>query len=54
MFPYLGNIGGEEGENTYCPRCKTLIIRRLGFAVEVLALQEGKCANCGQELNIVL
>ena len=53
MFPYLGNIGGEEGENTHCPKCKTLIIRRLGFAVEVLALREGKCANCGQDLNIV-
>jgi pyruvate formate lyase activating enzyme len=53
MFPYLGNIGGEEGENTYCPKCKALIIRRQGFEVDILALREGKCTECGQELNIV-
>ncbi len=54
MFPYLGNIGGDDGENTYCPKCQTLVIRRNGFAVEILALKDGKCAKCGQELNIVL
>ena len=52
MFPYLGNIGGDDGENTYCPKCRTLIIRRFGFAVDILALKEGKCAKCGQDLNI--
>ena len=50
QFPYLGNIGGDDGENTYCPKCKTLIIRRYGFSVEMLALIEGKCAKCGQEM----
>jgi pyruvate formate lyase activating enzyme len=54
QFAYLGNIGGDDGENTYCPKCKTLVIRRYGFAVEMLALKEGKCAKCGQDLNIML
>jgi pyruvate formate lyase activating enzyme len=52
MFPYLGNIGGDDGENTYCPKCRALVIRRFGFAVDILALKEGKCAKCGQDLNI--
>jgi pyruvate formate lyase activating enzyme len=52
-FSYMGNIGGKEGENTYCPKCRTLVIRRHGFTVEKLALKEGRCANCGEELNLV-
>ena len=31
-FVYLGNVPGHPGENTYCPRCSKVLIRRLGMA----------------------
>jgi len=32
-YVYVGNISGHEGENTYCPHCGRVLIRRYGFAV---------------------
>ncbi|MCM8757292.1 MAG: hypothetical protein NC823_02290 [Candidatus Omnitrophica bacterium] len=29
-YVYTGNIPGDEGENTFCPRCHQLLIRRRG------------------------
>lgn len=52
-YVYLGNIPTEKGENTYCPKCGSLAIRRLGYETEVLAVNKaGKCPKCGEDLNI--
>ena len=45
---YLGNVGGES--NTYCHQCRELLIRRQGYWVEVLNLQDGTCTNCGSPI----
>jgi pyruvate formate lyase activating enzyme len=47
-YVYLGNIPQEEGaENTMCPGCGTVVIRRWGLAVVANHLQAGRCPNCG-------
>lgn len=45
-YVYLGNIPGHEGENTYCPKCKNLVIQRVGFEIEKIEIREGKCKFC--------
>ena len=45
-YVYTGNIPGDEGENTFCPSCRTTLIRRRGFAVETNEIKGGKCPNC--------
>ena len=40
---------GHEGENTVCPNCKRLLVRRTGYAVEDVALRGTFCAMCGAE-----
>jgi len=53
-FVYVGNVVTAEGDNTYCPRCGALVVRRRGYQAEVVALDEGgRCAACGEELGIV-
>lgn len=53
-FVYIGNLPTETGENTYCPKCKTLNIKRFGYSTEVLAVDKnGKCPKCGEDLNII-
>ncbi len=47
-YVYIGNIPGHKAENTFCPRCKRLIIRRTGFMVGDIHLRNGKCAYCGK------
>jgi len=47
-FVYPGNIPGGVGdrENTQCPACNELLIRRTGFVVHENRLKEGKCPSC--------
>lgn len=48
-YVYLGNVPQEEGaENTVCPGCGTVIIRRWAFTVMENRLQAGRCPECGQ------
>ncbi len=50
LFVYLGNVPGHEGENTYCPKCHSLLIRRLHFAILENNLCQNKCRKCGFSL----
>lgn len=55
-YIYLGNVA-EEG-NTYCPKCEKLLIKRIGYKVEILdqvhtkdkpgpGLRCPSCSGCG-------
>lgn len=46
-FVYIGNVPGHPGENTYCPHCSTLLIRRRGFWVIENKISDAKCPECG-------
>jgi pyruvate formate lyase activating enzyme len=47
-YVYLGNIPGHPAENTYCPKCRHLVIGRIGFTVTETHIHKGKCENCEQ------
>jgi len=51
-YVYIGNVPGHELENTYCPNCGTLVVRRFGFEILEWRLDsEFRCPNCGYKLN---
>jgi len=50
-YVYSGNVPGDEGENTFCYRCGRLLIRRWGFSVLENRVREGKCPDCGAEID---
>jgi pyruvate formate lyase activating enzyme len=45
-FAYAGNVPGHPGENTYCPSCREILIRRDGYFVEQNRIEGGKCPDC--------
>jgi len=52
-YVYLGNVPGHPYENTYCPKCKNLLIRRYGFDIlEYKVTDDGRCPYCGYKVNI--
>lgn len=54
-YPYIGNVPGHKYENTYCPNCGRLLIRRVGiFSVDVKLTDDGRCPNCGEAVPIKL
>jgi pyruvate formate lyase activating enzyme len=49
-YIYAGNIPGRvsEYENTYCPKCRTLLIERSGYVILGYHLTaQGTCPKCG-------
>ena len=49
-FVYAGNLPGyvDEYENTYCSKCRTLLVKRSGYIIQEYRLTEqGACPNCG-------
>jgi pyruvate formate lyase activating enzyme len=49
-YVYIGNVPGHEGENTYCPKCKKLLIERKGFFLTQYHLNKNACKFCGREI----
>jgi pyruvate formate lyase activating enzyme len=49
-YVYIGNIPGHEGENTFCPKCKKLLIQRTGYMIGEVHLKGGKCGYCGKPI----
>ncbi len=47
---YEGNIPGQGGEDTRCPSCQEVVVRRRGFAVLVNHVQDGRCPHCGEAI----
>lgn len=52
-YVYSGNIPGAYLEDTYCPKCRQLMIDREQYSVMRFD-KKGKCANCAQDLSLVL
>lgn len=49
-YVYLGNVPGHEGENTFCPACRALVISRRGLSLRHNRLKDGRCPDCGQAI----
>jgi pyruvate formate lyase activating enzyme len=52
-YVYLGNM--PDGQNTYCPECGELLIKRNGYFTKDLGkIKNNKCVNCGKKLNFIM
>lgn len=49
-YVYIGNVGGHPAENTYCPKCKKIVIERKGYFIVQNNIADGKCKFCGEEI----
>ncbi len=50
-YVYEGNVLGENGENTYCPRCGKPLIRRFGYSIQENMIKKSACGYCGTEID---
>lgn len=48
---YIGNVASREGQNTYCPQCRTLLIERRAYHILQNRIREGQCSACGREIR---
>jgi pyruvate formate lyase activating enzyme len=47
-FVYVGNVPGGKYQNTYCPKCKKLLVERKGYLITQNHIKDGKCEYCGE------
>jgi pyruvate formate lyase activating enzyme len=50
-YVYIGNIPTLQGENTYCPNCKKMLIERNVYVVSNNHIFNGKCKYCGETIK---
>jgi pyruvate formate lyase activating enzyme len=50
-YVYIGNAWELEKDDTLCPECKNVIIRRMGYTVSTRNLKDGRCINCNTYIS---
>ncbi len=51
-YVYVGNVPGMH-EDTVCPSCGQVVVKRNGYNVEIVGLDEkGRCTKCNHEIAI--
>ncbi|MFX0152126.1 MAG: AmmeMemoRadiSam system radical SAM enzyme [Candidatus Hodarchaeota archaeon] len=52
-YVYLGNVFTHPLENTYCPNCQVLLIKRTGYQIEKkFDLKTNRCPSCALKIPI--
>ncbi len=47
-YVYIGNVPGNPGEDTFCPKCGRKVIDRYGYRILSNHVVNGKCGFCGE------
>lgn len=50
-YVYLGNVDSDK-ENTYCPYCNELLIRRSMMQAVKSKIENNTCPKCGERVNV--
>ena len=49
-YVYVGNVPELDMENTICPKCHKVVIKRRGYRIMENHIKDGKCEFCGGEI----
>jgi pyruvate formate lyase activating enzyme len=49
QYVYVGNVPDIDS-NTYCPKCKNLLVERNGYRIKILGMKGNACKKCGEKI----
>lgn len=49
-YVYLGNVPSYKESNTYCPKCRSLLIERNGFSTTLHSMNGSRCGACNERI----
>jgi pyruvate formate lyase activating enzyme len=49
-YVYIGNVPGHPAQNTYCPKCRRMVVERMGFTASQMLIRKGACPFCSQAI----
>jgi len=47
-YVYLGNIPQRTTDDTFCPKCNSILIERKGYSVTIKGMEKNHCRQCGE------
>ncbi len=50
-YVYIGNVPGLDAQNTYCPKCRELVVERKGYSILQKNIEKGACKKCGEKIH---
>lgn len=50
-YVYIGNVPGHKNDNTYCPNCGKLLLKRQGYSIVENNLLGNRCKFCSTKIN---
>jgi pyruvate formate lyase activating enzyme len=45
-YVYIGNVPGHPAQNTYCPKCRRVLVERIGLTATQILIRKDKCPIC--------
>ena len=45
-YVYIGNVPGHPAQNTYCPKCRRMLVERIGFTASQMLIRNNSCPFC--------
>jgi pyruvate formate lyase activating enzyme len=52
-YVYMENIFAHPGKNTYCGKCRKVVIEREGYGIVEWNIEGGKCGFCGAKIPVI-
>jgi pyruvate formate lyase activating enzyme len=49
-YVYIGNVPGHPAQNTYCPKCRKMLVERVGFTADQVLIHKSSCPFCQQPI----
>ncbi len=49
-YVYIGNVPGHLSQNTYCPKCKRLLVERAGLTASRMLIEKNSCPFCQETI----
>jgi pyruvate formate lyase activating enzyme len=49
-YVYIGNVPGHPAQNTYCPKCRRMLVERIGLTATQMLIRKGSCPFCQQPI----
>ncbi len=49
-YVYVGNVSGDPGESTYCPKCGKTLVKRVRYFIRQNDIVDGKCRWCSEKI----
>jgi len=52
-YVYVGNTLLDDADDTICPECGRIAVKRFGYSSSLIGLDGDRCSGCGHPLNMV-